>query len=130
MAWYDWANLQNNINYTGNYYTDAATVAAAVQAGIDASNATPPTPAEETRNCEQAIDANVVSCQSNFTYYNGGIAMLCTAVMLRTGSRPLSEALGAVTYASVCDMNTMYLNRKATQWCATTGATQKNNTCY
>jgi hypothetical protein len=39
LAWYDWANLQNNIQYTGNYYTDAATVAAAAQAAIDAAQA-------------------------------------------------------------------------------------------
>ncbi|WP_371196411.1 hypothetical protein [Glaciecola sp. SC05] len=29
MIWYDWANLQNNIQYTGNYYTNAAAIAAA-----------------------------------------------------------------------------------------------------
>lgn len=123
MVWYDWANQQDNIHYTGNYYTDAATVAAAAQAAIDASNVPPPTSAEATRQCEQNIDADVTHCQSTYTHYNSGIGTVCAALLFRI-------TLGTATYSTLCATQLYYLQQRSTQWCAAQGTTLKNNTCY
>jgi hypothetical protein len=125
MAWYDWANLQNNINYTGNYYTDAATVAAAAQAAIDAANAPPPTPptAEETQACEQNADAAVANCQGTYATFNSNVGMVCASLLFKKSATNAGSA-------TLCGSYLYYLQQQANQWCSSQGTALKNNTCY